>query len=389
MAHTLLTLATFFLVGLGVHLLCLKTPLPRVTLLILAGVVMGPSVLNVFSEAREDWFPMVSDIALTMLGFLIGGSMTTQLFREQGKQILVLSLGIAAGTFAVVLLGILALGESLLLALLLAAVATATDPAATTDVVLEEGCEHSRFGRRLLGIVAVDDAWGLIIFSLCMVVAAGVENSSIDVSLLTGLWEIGGAVALGVAIGLPMAFLTGRIRDGEPILVEALGLVFLCAGLAMKLEVSFLLASVVMGATVTNLAQHHTRPFHAIEGIKWPFLLLFFLLAGASLEMSALLAGGLVGLAYFLLRIVGRVAAGYLTGAVWRTPVAGARTGIAMLSQAGVAVAMALTASNAFPDHGELLLTIVLASTVVFELLGPLAVRWALRAEADRPTSAK
>ena len=116
MAHTLLTLATFFLVGLGVHLLCLKTPLPRVTLLILAGIVMGPSVLNVFAEARENWFPMVSDIALTMLGFLIGGSMTTQLFREQGKQILVLSLGIAAGTFAVVLFGILALGESLLLA---------------------------------------------------------------------------------------------------------------------------------------------------------------------------------------------------------------------------------------------------------------------------------
>lgn len=216
---------------------------------------MGPSVLNVFAEAREDWFPMVSDIALTMLGFLIGGAMTTQLFREQGKQIRVLSLGIAAGTFAVVLSGILALGESLLLAFLLAAIATATDPAATTDVVLEEGCEHSRFGRRLLGIVAADDAWGLIIFSLCMVLAAGIESSSTDVSLLTGLWEIGGAVALGVAIGLPMAFLTGRIREGEPILVEALGLVFLCAGLAMKLEVSFLLASVVMGATVTNLAQ--------------------------------------------------------------------------------------------------------------------------------------
>ncbi len=389
MGYTFLMLAAFFLIGLGVHLLCLKTALPRVTLLILAGILMGPSALDVFPEARQVWFPMISDIALTMLGFLIGGSMNSRLFREQGKEILVLSLGVAAGTFTVVFAGLLALGEGLALALLLAAIATATDPAATADVVIEEGSDHSRFGRRLLGIVAVDDAWGLIIFSLCMVLATGLGSGAADASLLASLWEIGGAVALGFGIGLPMAFLTGRIQKGEPILVEALGLVFLCAGLAMTLQVSYLLAAVVMGATVTNLAKHHNRPFRAIEGIEWPFLLLFFILAGASLDTSALLAGGVVGFAYFCLRTVGKVIGGYLTGAALGKPAEGARTGFAMLPQAGVAVAMALTASAALPDSSDLLLTIVLASTVVFELLGPLAVRWSLRAERRLGTLAE
>lgn len=389
MAYTFLMLAAFLLVGLGVQILCLKIPLPRVTLLILAGIIMGPSALDLFPEQREVWFPVISEVALTMLGFLIGGSMTTQLFREQGKEILILSLGVAVGTFTAVFLGMVALGEGLALALLFAAIATATDPAATSDVVMEAGCEHSRFGRRLLGIVAVDDAWGLVIFSLCMALVAAAASGSAEASLVTGLREIGGAVLLGLGIGLPMALLTGRIRKGEPILMEALGLVFLCVGLAMILQVSYLLAAVVMGATVTNLAKHHKRPFRAIEGIEWPFLLLFFILAGASLEVSALLAGGLVGVAYLCLRIVGKVAGGYLTGAIWGSAREGARTGLSMLPQAGVAVAMALTASTALPRYSELLLAVVLASTVVFELLGPLAARWALRGEAASITASE
>lgn len=384
MADFFTSLAALFLLGLVAHYIGLRTRLPRVTLLILAGVAIGPSGMNWFADYREQLFPTVSDMALVMLGFLIGGSLTRDLFQQQGRQILWLSLGIALVTFLVVCGGLLAMGQGLVIALTLGAIATATDPAATTDVLLEERDDRSPFGKLLLGIVALDDAWGLLIFSLALVVAIGSTASNGHSLLLAGLWEIAGAVLLGVMIGLPMAFLTGRIRRGEPLLIEALGLVFLCAGLAMRWEVSHLLAAIVMGATVANLARHHKRPFHAIEGIQWPFLMLFFILAGASLQLESLLAGGLLGAAYVVLRIIGKVSGGLgiglLTGNTART---GLHSGSALLPQAGVAVAMALNASQNLDENGQMILTMVLASTVVFELLGPLVTRWALRRECQ------
>ncbi len=386
MANIYISLAGLFLLGLAAHYIGLRTRLPRVTLLILTGVAIGPSGMDWFAGYREQLFPAVSDIALVMLGFLIGGSLTRDLFQQQGRQIFWLSLGIALVTFLVVCGGLLAMGQGLVIALSLGAIATATDPAATTDVLLEEHADRSAFGKLLLGIVALDDAWGLLIFSLALVVVIGSTASNGDSVLLSGLWEIAGAVLLGVMIGLPMAFLTGRIRRGEPLLIEALGLVFLCAGLAMRWEVSHLLAAIVMGATVANLAQHHKRPFHAIEGIQWPFLLLFFILAGASLQLDSLLAGGLLGAAYIVLRIIGKISGGLgiglLIGTTART---GLHSGSALLPQAGVAIAMALNASQNLDERGQMILTIALASTVVFELLGPLATRWALRRECRPP----
>ena len=384
-ADILIALSGLFLIGLAAHWLGLKTRLPRVTLLILAGIAIGTSGIDLFSEYRSVWFPIVSDMAMVMLGFLIGGSLTLSVFRDQGKEIVSLSIGAVIGTFVLVLLGLLALQQSLPLAILLAAIATATDPAATSDVLIEARRQHTRFGKTLLGVVAIDDAWGLLLFSFCLVIAVGTDTGNGTQVMLDGAREVAGSVLLGLAIGLPMAFLTGRIRRGEPTLVEALGLVFLCGGLAMKFHLSHLLAAIVMGATVTNLARHHNRPFHAIEGIEWPFMVLFFILAGASLEMTALMIGGVISIAYMLLRIAGKVVGGWVTGVLLGRATEGRLAGFALLPQAGVAVAMALTASQAIPQVAEILLTIALASTVVFELIGPIATRWSVnQAEAPR-----
>ncbi|MCK9504012.1 MAG: cation:proton antiporter [Porticoccaceae bacterium] len=375
-----ITLAILFLLGLGAYWLGLKTAVPSVTLLIVIGIGIGPSGLDLFAHNRALWFPVVSNIALVMLGFLMGGALTLPVLREQGIRIFSLSVGVALGTFTIVFAGLLALGQPLPVAILLAGIATATDPAATASVLVEQHQQHSPTGKTLTGIVALDDAWGLLIFSFCLVVATGAGVANGGSMLITGLWEIFGAIILGVAIGLPMAYLTGRICSGEPTLVEALGLVFLCAGLAFKFEVSHLLAAIVMGATVANLAKHHNRPFHAIEGIEWPFLLMFFILAGASLEMTTLLLGGVLTLAYCVLRLAGKLSGGAITSILIKeSPQKGAWMGFALLPQAGVAVALALTASQALPAIGDLLLTVTLASTVVFEFFGPVATKLSIR----------
>jgi len=183
-----------------------------------------------------------------------------------------------------------------------------------------------------------------------------------------------------VLIGLPAAYLTGRVKQGQPILTEALGIVFVCGGLAIWLGVSFLIASMVMGAIIANLAKHHEYSFHAIEGIEWPFMVIFFVLAGASLELSALKNIGLIGVAYILLRATGKYLGAKIGSQFSRAEKSTKRwIGLALLPQAGVAIGMALVASNQFPEYRQVLLSIVISSTVFFEIIGPVFTRMAIQ----------
>jgi Kef-type K+ transport system membrane component KefB len=372
-------LGLVFLVGLAAELLGRCTPLPRVTLLIIAGVAFGPSLLGWLEPAGTQWFTVVSQVALTMVGFLLGGHLNGRTLKRHGIDVLALSLAVVTVTAALVFAAVWFLTDDVGLSLLLGALATATAPATTTDVVRESAAEGP-FTETLLGVVAVDDAWGVLTFSLLMAAAAMLDGGDGIAALTHGAWEIGGALVLGVMLGVPAAYATGRISPGEPTLAEALGLVFLCLGAARWLEVSYLLAAVAMGAVVANLASHHDRPFHAIEHIQWPFMLVFFLLAGAALELEALPAVGWLGAAYVVARVGGRVL-GVSVGSRWRAMPEGTGRwmGVALLPQAGVAVGMALVAAQRFPERADVLLSVVLASTVVFEILGPPMTRLALR----------
>lgn len=378
-ATVLVTFGGLFLIGLVADLVGRRTPLPRVTLLLLAGFTIGPSVLDWLPQFTIQWFPVLTNISLTMIGFLLGQNLTRKSLGKLGKPVLVISLAVILLTIALVFGGLWLVGVPLELALLLAGIATATDPAATLDVVHESKAK-GRFTDTLLGIVAIDDAWGLLLFSLILafVHALGGHHGIADV-LSTGLWEIGGAVMLGLLLGVPMAYLTGRIRPGEPTQAEALGIVLLCAGVAEWLGVSYILSSMILGVVVANTAKHHDRPFRAIEGIEWPFLIIFFLLAGASLQVDALQQAGLLAAGYVLLRILGRLVGAELGGWLCHADAPTRRwMGPTLLPQAGIAIGMALIASQEFSQFQEVLLPIALGSTVVFEVLGPVVTRWAL-----------
>lgn len=375
----LLLLGFIFLVGLAAESVGRRTPLPRVTLLIIVGVALGPSLLGWLEPAGTQWFNVVSQVALTMVGFLLGGHLTRRSLKRHGADVLVLSVAVVAVTASLVCAAVWFVTGDLGLALLLGALATATAPAAVTDVVRESSAEGP-FTETLLGVVAVDDAWGVLTFSLFMAAAAMLDGGDGVSALSHGAWDIGGALGLGVIIGVPAAYATGRIAPGDPTLAEALGLVFLCLGAARWLEVSFLLTAIVMGAVVANLAKHHDRPFHAIEHIQWPFMIVFFLLAGAALELNTLSAVGWLGAVFIVARIVGRILGSWMGTRRCDLPEGTGRwMGVALLPQAGVAVGMALMAAQRFPERADMLLSVVLASTVVFEIVGPLMTRLALR----------
>lgn len=369
-----LTLGAMFIVGLSADQLGHRTRIPRVTLLLLCGLLAG--YLGIIPAPVTGAYEFLSVTALTFVAFLLGGALRIRDLRITGRRIIVISLTIVLATLLVVAAGLILLGVDPKLAVVLSAIASATAPAATTDVIRQSGIANE-FTRTLEGIVAVDDAWGLIAFSLCLSFAAAGNGHVNEISVLT---EIGGALLLGAAVGLPGAFLTGRISGGQPLEIEALSLVFLTAGLALWAEVSFLIAGMTAGAIIVNMASHHERAFHEIEHIQWPFMILFFLLAGASLDIAALADVGLIGLVYIGLRITARIVGGWLGAFLSGAPTQSRPLyGIALLPQAGVAVGMALVAARALPEHAGQIIALTIGTTIAFELFGPVLTLWAVR----------
>lgn len=173
------------------------------------------------------------------------------------------------------------------------------------------------------------------------------------------------------------------IVKGNPFSLNRSGF-FVGAGAANLLALSPIITAICMGAVVANFAHHHARPFHAIEGVEWPFMILFFVIAGASLHIGALWRSLVLVFAYILFRgfgiVVGVCVGGRLAGFDERI---NRWLGLALFPQAGVALGMALIAVQRFPDEGQVVLTVVLASSVLLELGSPLLTRWVLLRDAN------
>jgi Kef-type K+ transport system membrane component KefB len=376
----LITLGIILLAGLLLSTLGQRSFLPRATLLMVFGAIIGGEVLDLIPRLVTDQFALVADLTLLMVGFLLGGKLTRVSLHDHSSMSLAISFCAALIPAGLVCAGMLAFGLEIEVAILLGCFAAATAPAAVFDVVEESGIRN-RFSELLLLVVVLDDIWGLLLFGVGMAVVSSLNGAAGDPGTATLIaHELGGAILLGAAIGLPAAFLTGRIKPGKPVMSEALGIVLLCGGLAAWLQVSYLIAAITMGAVITNLARHHEHPFHAIEGIESIFMLVFFVLAGASLEISALPALGLVAVVYMLCRSVGKLGGAWIGTRIGGiTPEKLDWMGAALLPQAGIAIGMALVASNHFPHYHQVMLPIVIASTVIFEIVGPVFTRHALR----------
>lgn len=372
-----ISFGALFMGGLAAEHIGRLTRLPRVTILLLFGIVIGQSGFDLVPPEARAWFEPMTVVSLTMVAFLLGADLTRDNLIRHGRAILAISLAIVLGTTLIVFGGLVAVGMVPETALLLGAIATATAPPAVSDVIRQLQIENG-FTETLSGIVAIDDVWGVMVFSFCL--AAVSPSDSWAGPAATALHDIGGAVLLGVLIGAPSAYLTGRLKPGEPQMIEALGVVFLTAGLALWLEVSFLIAGMTAGGVIANFARHHDYAFNETERVELPFLLLFFLLAGATLDLGSLLsvAGGAA--AYVALRIFARMTTGWFGGHLGRVPAQERRLyGPALLPQAGVGVGMALVAAELMPETEALIVPIIIASSIIFDVFGPPLTAWAIR----------
>jgi Kef-type K+ transport system membrane component KefB len=383
----ILTLGALLLLGLAIAGLGRRLGIPQVTLLILAGMAIGPSGVGLLPARSGQWYPVVSDLALLIVGFLLGRHLAAPVLRAQGRKLVWFSLLAVTGAVVTVATLLAAGGAPPPLVLVLAGIAPASAPAAIL-IVVEETRGRGTYTETMLCLVAINNALALIAFDLLLAGAEVVEGAGGALGpLLSGGQALGGALAVGLAVGVPAAYLVPRIRTGEPMQLGVLGLVLACGGLALWLEASYLLAAIALGAVLTNAPSTDQRPFETVEHLDWPFLVLFFILTGASAHPGELLTMGWVGALYVTGRVLGLIAGAWLGGWAGGAPHLHRRwMGPAILPQAGLALGMALAAGEALPQWREPIMAVVVASTVLFELVGPVLTRLGLSRAGEIPS---
>jgi len=379
--NILLTVGIAMMAGLAVSRLAKIAKLPNVTAFLVAGVVIGPCIAGILSREQLQSLSVVSDAALGFIAYSIGGEFKLSYLKKIGKAPLTITMFQGLITALCVDAGLIACGVDVPLALLLGAIALATAPAATLMVVRQYKAQGP-VTQMLLPVVAMDDALGLMVYSISASVAQAMLGGAITAQsmILTPLIEIVGSFALGAALGWVLAFCARFFASRGNKLALSIALVFAGVGLCDMLNLSSLLVCMMIGAMMVNLSQQHEVLIEQCDRFTPPLFLLFFVLSGADLDLGVVASVGGVGVLYLLLRSIGKWG-GTLLGAVCVKADKNIRhyLGLTLLPQAGVAIGMAAQVAAKFPTLGAQVSTIVLSGVLVFELIGPLVTKWALK----------
>ncbi|RLF28570.1 MAG: cation:proton antiporter [Thermoplasmata archaeon] len=373
-----------FLIGKGTHFLKITS----IVGYIFAGILLGPDFLGVVKDLPPMEAEVLTSFALGFVAFIIGGELTFSLLRRMGRGIIAIILGESLGAFVLVFVGIYLLTGRLPEALIFAAMAPASAPTGTV-AVLHEYRARGRLTNALLAVVGFDDGFAILIYAFSIAVVGLLLGSSgmssLSALVVNPIVEIGGAVFIGSIIGILFAVVLKNLVEREEIIAVALVAILLTAGISLFLGFSLILSCMVMGMIVINIFPQANRPvFEHIRSISLPIYILFFVVAGLNLHIKLLAAIGLLGVVYIVCRSVGLIGGSYFAALMSKAdPVIRNNLGLGILSQAGVAIGLALLASHklsswGMPEMGSMVITTIAATTIVFEIIGPLAARFAI-----------
>lgn len=378
--NVLLTIGIAMAAGLLVSRLARLVKLPNVTAFLVAGLVIGPCVGRIITEEQAASMNVISEAALGFIAYAIGGEFKLSYLKKIGKAPLTITFFQGMTTALCVDVGLIVLGVPVPEALLLGAIALATAPAATLMVVRQYKA-NGPVTQMLLPVVAMDDALGLMVFSISSSVAAALLGGEMTVQsmLVAPLAEIVGSLALGSALGFVLGYCSRFFASRGNKLALSIALVLAGVGLCDMWGLSSLLVCMMIGAVMVNISQQHEVLMEQCDRFTPPLFLLFFVLSGAQLDLTVLPVVGLTGICYLLLRSIGKWC-GTMLGALCVHADGNIRKylGLTLLPQAGVAIGMSQLVSIKFPALASQINTIVLAGVLVFELVGPIVTKLAL-----------
>lgn len=386
--NTVLSIAVFVGLGMALARVLKRFGSPEVLSYILGGLVISVCLARFLPKGFISAGDTVGTVALGFIAFEIGDTFRLKNVREVGSKGLWLSVVQAVFTYAVVLLGFLAtealhithLPDPMPVALFLASTAAATAPAATFMVVQEYRAKGP-LTNYLLMAVTFDDAVGIILFDISVVIMRIIlRGGPLHVSemILGPLREIGLSLLIGAVTGAIMVVMSRWFRSKSERLLLAIMIILATVGFSQVLGVSSLLACMVTGTLFANMAVDPTSTFASVDTWTVPLLLMFFVFSGADINLALLPKFAVVALCYVILRSFGKIFGSWAGARMVKAPATVAKyLGWAMLPQAGVAIGFAVIVRAIFPELSYLS-TIVLAIVIVFEVVGPLAAKRAL-----------
>lgn len=385
-AGIIISVALMLFSGFAMTRLTKLARLPNVTGYILAGILIGPYVLNLVPQRIIDGTDFLSDIALAFIAFSTGEFFKLPVLKKSGMKVVWITVfeAVLASVFIFILTYFI-LRLDLAFSIVLAALASATAPASTMMTIRQTGAKGD-FVDTLLQVVALDDVVGLVLYSIAISIAlaslSGVSGFSFETlgnPVLLNLLVL----LLGSIFGLFMKLLMPQKRSKDNKLIISVALLFAFCGVCALLDLSPLLGCMVMGTVYTNIADDD-KLFKQLNYFSPPLLLLFFVRSGMSFQLDALIspAGALdgvpllvIGASYFLVRILGKYAGAWLgCRLVGKDRLVRNYLGLALIPQAGVAIGLAALGGAMGSD----LQTVILASSVLYELIGPGCAKLAL-----------
>lgn len=379
--NTLLSLSLAMIVGLLMTRIMKKINLPNVTGYLIAGLLVGPYFLNIFSLEKIEGFDVLTNAALGFIAFSIGGEFKLSSLKQLGAKVFVITLFEAVGASALVATVLILLGIDIPLALVLGAIASATAPAATLMVVRQYKA-RGPVTSTLLPVVAIDDAVCLMLFSILSSVAKSVEAGNgfnVKETLLMPIFEIVGSLVIGFAVGFVLSVATKFFLSRANRISLAVTAVFLGVGLSEMLGLSSLLLCMAIGAAMANFSKVSDAVMECTDRWTPPLFMLFFVISGAEFNFEIFKTVGLVGVLYLVLRSAGKYFGAMLGCALVKSEKNVKKyLGITLLPQAGVAIGMAQLSLTVVPQYGEQIRAVILCATLVYELVGPLLTKIAL-----------
>ena len=365
-----------------------KIKLPNVTGYLIAGVIIGPYVLNIVPLDAVKSLGILSDAALGFIAYGIGSEFLIKSIKKTGKTVIMITVFEALGAVLLVDLAMLFIfKQPLPFSLTLGAIAAATAPAATILVIRQYKAKGD-FTTTLLQVVAMDDAVGIIAFGISLAVAQsliGGSTTSLAMSIMKPIIEILLSIVIGIILGAIFSYIGKRVRGENELLSLTLAFIFFAIGISLKFNVYTLLTCMMLGATITNLSSNSSRFLSIADRFTPPLFIAFFTIAGLELNISVIKSVGVIGLGYMVFRVIGKMLGVYVAASITKAEENVRKyLGLALIPQAGVAIGLSLLAEKSLPpEYGQPIRTIVLAGTVIYELIGPLASKYALIKAGD------
>ena len=412
----ILKIAVVLLFGFIGGKIASKLKLPEVSGYLIFGILLGPSLGlivpdfgGIVTTTDQESLKFIGDIALSFIAFSIGSEFNIKSLKKTGKAVNIIALLEVVFAVAFVFIALLFVPkpseitsgyapfskENIAFVLILASMSAATAPAATL-MVIRQYRAHGPLTKTILPVTALDDIYGIVIFGLFISIAQILTSSTGDMPLwlmiTKPLIEVFGSIIIGVIIGVVLSFVNGKFaknRDNKQVLsvmaiMLSIGIIWLLNNSLDSVSISFspLLVNIMVGTMIANLVKKPSETFSSVNDLSTPVYILFFTLAGASLDLNILKTSGIVillSVVYIFARGLGKYTGATVGARIAQSPpMVKKYLGFGLLPQGGVSLGLLVVVSSKMPSFYQWMATIIMLSIMVYETSGPIFAKFAI-----------